>query len=206
MCEEPPRILSSVLLETGRLSSMTLSATLWFLMGLAAGTTALPLLQWSEDDVAVMALYSADHYNKVSGEDALYGLLENGTEYITDEKSRFHQLSFPIQETVCQKGDNALMTDDCAFKEGGVVKLCTSYFFEEDDRDIVVVNCQSQDGHREHSRVRRSRSSRGGGGRGGRGGSGGRGGRGGGRSGSRSSIAGGGTRGGSRGGGGTHYA
>ncbi|XP_040211151.1 cathelicidin-related antimicrobial peptide Na_CRAMP-like isoform X2 [Rana temporaria] len=156
MCEEPPRILSSVLLETGRLSSMTLSATLWFLMGLAAGTTALPLLQWSEDDVAVMALYSADHYNKVSGEDALYGLLENGTEYITDEKSRFHQLSFPIQETVCQKGDNALMTDDCAFKEGGVVKLCTSYFFEEDDRDIVVVNCQSQDGHRENSRVKRS--------------------------------------------------
>ncbi|XP_073488548.1 cathelin-related peptide SC5-like [Aquarana catesbeiana] len=181
---------------------MGLSATFWFLMGLAASSMASPLLQWSEDDAAVMALYSADHYNKVSGEDVLYGLLENDTEYITDEKSRFHQLSFPIQETVCQKSDNNAPTDDCAFKEGGVVKSCTSYFFEEDDRDIVVVNCQSQDSHREHSRVRRSRSGRGGGGRGG----GGRGGsRGGSRSGSRSSIAGGGSRGGSRGGG-TRYA
>ncbi|XP_077349650.1 batroxicidin-like [Lithobates pipiens] len=180
---------------------MGLSATLWFLMGVAASSMALPLLQWSEDDVAVMALYSADYYNKVSGEDALYGLLENGTEYITDEKSRFHQLSFLIQETVCQKSDNAL-TDDCAFKEGGVVKSCTSHFFEEDDRDIVVVTCQSQDSHQEHSRVRRSRGGRGGGGRGGGGrGGGGRGGRGGSRSGSRSSIAGGGSRGGSRGGG-----
>nr|AEI69698.1 cathelicidin-AL [Amolops loloensis] len=179
---------------------MGLSATLWFLMGVAAGSMASPLLQWSEDDISVMALYSTDYYNKVSGEDVLYGLQENNTEYITDEKSRFHQLSFPIQKTVCQKSDNAL-TDDCAFKEGGVVKSCTSYFFEEDDRDIIVVTCQSQDGHREHSRVRRSRRGRGGGRRGGSGGRGGRGG--GGRSGAGSSIAGVGSRGG---GGGRHYA
>ncbi|XP_077349995.1 batroxicidin-like [Lithobates pipiens] len=131
---------------------MGLSATLWFLMGVAASSMALPLLKWSEDDVAIMALYSADYYNKVSGEDVLYGLLENSTEYITVEKSRFHQLSFPIQETVCQKSDNA-PTDDCAFKEGGVVKSCTSYF-EEDDRDIVVVTCQSQDGHQEVREIR----------------------------------------------------
>ncbi|CAI9605419.1 unnamed protein product [Staurois parvus] len=134
---------------------MGLSATLWFLMGLTAGSMAAPLLRWSDDDAAVMALYSADYYNKVSREDVLYGLLENDTEYITDEKSRFHQLSFSIQETGCQKSDKT-PTDGCAFKEGGVVKSCTSDFFEDDDRDMVVVTCQNQDGHREHSRVRRS--------------------------------------------------
>nr|AVA30961.1 cathelicidin precursor [Zhangixalus puerensis] len=175
---------------------MALAAALTFLLGLACTILASPIQEWSEDDVAVMALYSADYYNKVSGEDVIYRLVGEEAEYIAGENVSFHQISFPIQETKCLKSDNK-PTDDCAFKEGGVVKSCTSRFFEEDDRDVVVVTCQNQDGHQEHSRVRRSR-----GGRGGRGGGGSRGGRGSsgrGRTGSGSFIAGGGNR-GSRGG------
>ncbi|KAM5157713.1 cathelin-related peptide SC5-like [Mantella aurantiaca] len=174
----------------GHLSTMRLYETLCFLLGvIAAASATLTFIKWGEGDVAVMALYSADYYNKVSGEDVIYGLVENRTEYGADENSNFHHLSFPIQETVCQKSDG-MPSDDCALKEGGVVKSCASHFFVEGDRDIVVVNCHSQEGQREHSRVRRSRGSRDGGrGRGGRGG------RGRGRSGSRSSIASGGSKG-----------
>ncbi|XP_072269126.1 cathelicidin-related antimicrobial peptide Na_CRAMP-like [Pyxicephalus adspersus] len=125
---------------------MRLFANLFFLLGAAAIAACMssPLVKWSEDDITVMALYSRDYYNKVSGEDVIYGVLENDTEYTVDESSGFHQLSFPIQETICQKSDKE-MADNCMFKEGGVVKFCTAKFHMEDDEDILMVTCQSQD-------------------------------------------------------------
>ncbi|XP_069816648.1 cathelicidin-related peptide Pt_CRAMP2-like [Dendropsophus ebraccatus] len=164
----------------------------------------LPTMPWDDDDISVMCLIGTDYYNRVSGESALYRLHGNGTEYSMNEASSFHELHFTIKETICQKLEKEV-TDDCEFREDGLVKSCTASFMVEDDRDVIVVTCDIAAQPR--SRVRRSRNGgRGNGGRGnsgrGNGGRGNGGSRGGGRAGSGSSIAGGGSRGGgSRGGG-----
>ncbi|XP_068091283.1 cathelicidin-1-like isoform X1 [Hyperolius riggenbachi] len=121
------------------------SAMLCFLLGAitTAASAHLPMVQWGDEDIAIMAQFSTDYYNKVSREDVIYGILANDTEYLPDEDSQSHQLQFAVKETLCQKPDDE-MTEDCDFKEGGVVKLCSANFFVEDNRDVVVVNCNNQ--------------------------------------------------------------
>ncbi|XP_068094633.1 cathelicidin-related antimicrobial peptide Bf-CRAMP-like [Hyperolius riggenbachi] len=130
-----------------------------------AASVHLPMEQWGDEDIAIMAQFSTDYYNRVSGDSAIYRILANSTKYFADENSQSHQLQFTIKQTLCQKPDDN-MTEECDFKEDGVVKLCTANIFVEDNQDIVVVNCNNQ--HQEaseHTRVRRSGGSRGGWGR-----------------------------------------
>ncbi|XP_063781187.1 cathelicidin-related antimicrobial peptide Bf-CRAMP-like [Pseudophryne corroboree] len=150
---------------------MERSLTVYLVLGAvaAAACASLPVMQWTEDDISAMCVISADYYNKVSGEDAVYKLLGNNSEYMMDAASRCHRLQFTVKETLCQKADNRT-TAECAFRDDGVVKSCTSSIFAEKERDIIVVTCDNL--HLEHKREKRSKQGGKSGKRGGRGGKG----------------------------------
>ncbi|XP_063780626.1 cathelicidin-related antimicrobial peptide Bf-CRAMP-like [Pseudophryne corroboree] len=123
----------------------------------AAASASLPIMPWTEEDISAVSVISADYYNKLSGEDVIYKLLGNNSEYIEDEASSSRQLRFMIKETLCEKSNGKIM-EDCAFKDNGVVKSCRSSVFAEKDRDIIVVTCDRI--YLRPAGVRRSKSRR----------------------------------------------
>uniref|UniRef100_A0A8C5REU4 Vipericidin n=1 Tax=Laticauda laticaudata TaxID=8630 RepID=A0A8C5REU4_LATLA len=82
-------------------------------------------------------------YNKKAREDSLYRLLENVPQPEWDPYSESDQeLNFTIKETVCPVEEEFSM-DECDFKENGLVRQCTGYYFLEERPPVAVLTCDT---------------------------------------------------------------
>ncbi|XP_026545399.1 uncharacterized protein LOC113427148 [Notechis scutatus] len=99
-------------------------------------------------------------YNKKAREDSLYRLLEDVPQPEWDPYSESNQeLNFTIKETVCPAEEEFSM-EECDFKENGLVRKCTGYYFLEERPPVAVLTCDTVVGtareeEKEEEKVRR---------------------------------------------------
>ncbi|KAM6448764.1 cathelicidin-related peptide Oh-Cath-like [Liasis olivaceus] len=80
-------------------------------------------------------------YNEKAGEDSRYRLLEAVPQPEWDPTSESTQeLNFTIKETVCLVQEDRA-EDECDFKEDGLVKECSGYYFFDKMPPVAVLNC-----------------------------------------------------------------
>ncbi|XP_033021924.1 uncharacterized protein LOC117056019 [Lacerta agilis] len=121
----------------------------------AAATTVLPPAKepLSYEDAAALAV---DLYNQKAGEDFTYRLLNAAPQPNWDASSESAQeLNFTIQETECL-AEEERPVEECSFRDGGVVKECSSFYFLVENPPVAVVTCEAVEDEPEPKRVKRS--------------------------------------------------
>ncbi|XP_039224747.1 cathelicidin-related peptide Oh-Cath-like [Crotalus tigris] len=85
-------------------------------------------------------------YNSKAEEDSFYRLLEAVPQPEWDPNSEGTQeLKFTIKETVCPAGKEHF-SDECNFKEDGVVRECTATYFLQEKPPLAFVSCDAVEG------------------------------------------------------------
>ncbi|CAM4524060.1 unnamed protein product [Lepidochelys olivacea] len=126
------------------------------MLGVAVATTTSSLPQTRSYEVAVS--HAVDLYNQKAPGDSLFRLLEADPQPGWDENSQSTQeLNFLIKETVCPVSEKAV-TEQCDFKEDGLVRDCSGYIFPEQQLATILITCDTV--AEEPTRVRRSRFGR----------------------------------------------
>ncbi|KAJ6655106.1 hypothetical protein lerEdw1_006010 [Lerista edwardsae] len=122
----------------------------------AASATALPPPQkaLSYEQAARLAV---DLYNKKAGESFTYKLLEAEPHPDWDANSQGAQeMDFTIQETVCQ-AEEEQPAEECDFREEGLVKECSAYYFLDETPSVAFVTCDVEMDEPQAQRVKRSK-------------------------------------------------
>ncbi|XP_053215354.1 uncharacterized protein LOC128398372 [Podarcis raffonei] len=125
------------------------------LVGAAAATTVLPPAKepLSYEDAAALAV---DLYNQKADEDFTYRLLKAAPQPNWDASSESPQeLNFTIQETECLAEEERPMKE-CSFRDGGVVKECSGFYFLAENPPVAIVTCEAVEDEPEPKRVKRS--------------------------------------------------
>ncbi|KAK9395843.1 cathelicidin-related peptide Oh-Cath-like [Crotalus adamanteus] len=118
------------------------------LMGVlsACGTSSLPHQPLTYDEAVGLAVAV---YNSKAGEDCVYRLLEARAEPRWDPVSESHpELNFTIKETWCLLED-AILFEECDFKDDGVIRQCLGYYVLEERPPVVVLSCVPVGGKQE---------------------------------------------------------
>ncbi|XP_030053700.1 uncharacterized protein LOC115466518 [Microcaecilia unicolor] len=132
--------------EVQRLS-MESCVKVLLVLGMTMVVNSVPPSQipWKGNKALTVAI---DLYNKEHHGDSVYKLLA----YRLDESTDSQQLRFTVKETVCRKSETQSKTDNCEFRENGLVKDCTAFFSERKYRTLEV-NCDTVSP--QNARVRR---------------------------------------------------
>ncbi|KAM6450449.1 cathelicidin-related peptide Oh-Cath-like isoform 1-T1 [Liasis olivaceus] len=90
-------------------------------------------------------------YNEKAGEDSRYRLLEAVPQPEWDPTSESTQeLNFTIKETVCLVQEERA-EDECDFKDNGLVKECSGYYFFDEMPPVAVLTCETVGGNEEET-------------------------------------------------------
>ncbi|XP_070812651.1 cathelicidin-related peptide Oh-Cath-like [Pituophis catenifer annectens] len=109
----------------------------------ASGSPHLPRNPLTYDEALHLGV---EIYNKKAGEDSLYRLLEDVPQPEWDPYSESNQeLNFTIKQTVCPVEEEFSM-EECDFKENGLVRQCTGYYFLEERPPVAVLTCDAVEG------------------------------------------------------------
>nr|XP_028606953.1 uncharacterized protein LOC114607696 [Podarcis muralis] len=137
---------------------MKMESSFWrvlLLVGAAAATTVLPPAKepLSYEDAAALAV---DLYNQKADEDFTYRLLKAAPQPNWDASSESAQeLNFTIQETECL-AEEERPVEECSFRDGGVVKECSGFYFLAENPPVAIVTCEAVEDEPEPKRVKRS--------------------------------------------------
>ncbi|XP_013917356.1 PREDICTED: cathelicidin-related peptide Oh-Cath-like [Thamnophis sirtalis] len=118
---------------------------IWLAVGALTigGTSSLPRKPLTYDKAVELGVAI---YNSKAGEDSLYRLLEAVPQPEWDPYSESYQeLNFTIKQTVCPV-EEEFSTDECDFKENGLVRQCTGYYFLEERPPVAVLTCDTVGG------------------------------------------------------------
>ncbi|XP_063159345.1 cathelicidin-related peptide Oh-Cath-like isoform X1 [Candoia aspera] len=90
--------------------------------------------------------FGVELYNEKAGEDALFRLLEAAPQPEWDPTSEgVQELNFTIKETVCLVEDERA-EGECDFKDDGLVKECSGYYFLDKMPAVAVLTCETVGG------------------------------------------------------------
>ncbi|XP_032090774.1 cathelicidin-related peptide Oh-Cath-like [Thamnophis elegans] len=120
----------------------------WLVVGalLVFGCSSLPHKPLTYEKAVDLAVAI---YNSKAGEDCVYRLLEALAEPQWDPISDSHEeLNFTIKETMCLLED-VVFFDECDFKEDGVVRQCTGYYYFDERPPVVVLTCEEKEEKKE---------------------------------------------------------
>ncbi|KAM6449247.1 cathelicidin-related peptide Oh-Cath-like isoform 2-T2 [Liasis olivaceus] len=122
---------------------------------LVAGTLsaawATPLLPHKPLTYEEAVAFGVELYNEKAGEDSRYRLLEAVPQPEWDPTSESTQeLNFTIKETVCLVQEERA-EDECDFKEDGLVKECSGYYFLNERPPVAVLTCEMVGGKEEET-------------------------------------------------------
>ncbi|XP_029142808.1 cathelicidin-related peptide Oh-Cath-like [Protobothrops mucrosquamatus] len=108
-----------------------------------SGRPHLPHEPLTYDDALCLGV---EIFNKKAGEGSLYRLLDGVPQPEWDPVSEGNQaLNFTVKETVCPAEEGFSM-DRCDFKEDGMVRQCTGYYFLEERPPVAVLTCHTVGG------------------------------------------------------------
>lgn len=110
-------------------------------------SVAITQVPWTIQEADSIAL-AIDFYNQQQYETSVFRLLELDHDDKLDESVNLHRLKFRIKETVCPKLE-AQNTEECEFKEDGLVKDCSAYVLHEKEfkqkTGAIRITCEPVD-------------------------------------------------------------
>ncbi|XP_030045753.1 cathelicidin antimicrobial peptide [Microcaecilia unicolor] len=93
-------------------------------------------------------ILAIDFYNQEQNETSIFKLLDVDNNRRLDDSANNQELNFRIKQTVCQKTETQ-NTEECEFKEDGLVKDCSAYVLYEkefkQETGATIITCEPVD-------------------------------------------------------------